>query len=283
MHVKCASMKIIGLLSLALMGFALHATNFSIYEGPYGSGRIFVPCGFDGMTTDCFLDTGSDRSNVLNVGKISSYPSLGPAQQHGASGRALNCEWVFIREFHAGDFLLRNHQVSRCPGVIPGSVLGIDIVFGKRFGLNFENRDLTLDDHPIPQELTKEQFTYAPAGLIVLPVEVSGEAMTAVWDTGAGLTAVERTFAESHPALFKKIGHIENGVDVAGHPVEMTLYSLREIKIGDKTFSNVTVVAIDFISIEAGIGSEAKIVLGYNLIRLVNWYVDTRVRSWAIY
>jgi hypothetical protein len=266
-----------------LTGFTAQAATFVVTPGAMGSGVISVPCAFDSYASLCTLDTGSDRSNVKKVDVIANYPSQGKTEQHGVAGVAQACDWIQVSQLTVGDAKLPKHQAARCDSNTPGNVIGFDVFLGRTIGLNFQTKLFDVSYDSLPLNLPHHPFWFAPGGLAALPVQVGNLELLAMWDTGAGLSVVDTEYAISHPELFTKGQEFNNGMDSNGNPVKMTVYLLKKITIGSKTFENTTFLAIDLSKVRAGLGSETHLILGYNIISQANWYIDTRTRSWSIY
>jgi hypothetical protein len=242
--------------------------------GDLGSGQIFTACSFDGEARRCLFDSGSASSHAESNGMLATYPVIAPATQSGASGIQQTCDWVAVRAFSSAGITVPEHQIVRCEGPNPGNVVGIDFFQGKTLLLS--GTELTAIDEPIPAP--RLAFTFAPAGLILLPTSLGA----AVWDTGAGLTSVDTSYALAHPELFIFVQDVDGG-DSTGHAVKMKLFTLKEITVGGHAWKDLSVLGFDFTPARAGgIGLEANLILGYNLITRANWALDLRTRSFTL-
>lgn len=274
--------KRVGTLIGVFVGVSAAAAPIELVPGGLGSGRIFTSCTFDGHDQRCLFDSGSDSSNIVDSDIFASYPSLAKSVRSGASGRPQNCDWVLIQSLIAVGLMLPQHQVVRCPEPVPGNVIGIDVFQGKTLHIDFKSLSLEGTDALIPIALSRNHFFFAPAGQLLVPIVVGDGTQQAVWDTGAGLSAVDQQFAKAHPEMFMFVQNISGGTDSTGNPVNLALYTMKSMIVGGRTFNNVSVLGFDFSASRDGIGDSANLILGYNVITQSNWYFDLRTRSWSI-
>jgi len=59
---------------------------------------------------------------------------------------------------------------------------------------------------------------------------------------------------------------IQTGKDATGNPVVMKLYTAKSLTIGNKSFLDVSVLAINFDVMKDHVNPDVKMILGFNLI-----------------
>ncbi|HWU44591.1 MAG TPA: hypothetical protein VN132_14165 [Bdellovibrio sp.] len=241
------------------------------------SGEIDTQCVFGDHRENCRFDSGSEATDVTESPSFMKFPSEGKATQGGASGISINCNWITVPSFTGADIELKMHQVKRCP--ISRSVLGIEAFQGSTL-LDFDNRLLISSQVPLDNTAQETRFTLAPMGQIILPLTFMGQIDAGVWDTGAALTSVDLNFLKEHSNQFSFLQDIDGGTDYTGKPVTIKLYQVESITVAGVEFKNLKVLAFDFSNVRAGVGHDTHFILGYNIIRKMNWMIDLRTRRW---
>jgi hypothetical protein len=255
------------------------AATITLKEGDMGSGEIFTSCVFGDHVESCKFDSGSQETDVVASQFFMSFQSQGSAQQGGASGGSIACDWITLPSLKAAGLTLQKFQVKRCP--LPNSVIGINAFQGRTLLLNLDHSSLIASKTPLGLSAQQQQFTFAPFGQMIVPVLSNGQRSQAVWDTGAALSSVDSNFAVNHPEQFTYIQDVPGGTDYTGKPVIMKLYTMKSITIAGVEFNNVDILALDFTPVRQGVGDQTQIIVGYNLIRQMNWSFDLRTQRWA--
>lgn len=116
-------------------------------------------------------------------------------------------------------------------------------------------------------------------------VEVSWDhtRSTAIWDTGAGVTLVDQSWARRHPDLVTIGDEIGHGTDVTGAQASNPWGSLATCRIGDRESGEQVCGFVDFSAMNANLNSPIEVVLGLPLITQASWCVDFPGRRWAIW
>jgi hypothetical protein len=98
-----------------------------------------------------------------------------------------------------------------------------------------------------------------------------------MWDTGAGITLIDRRFADAHPNLFEHAGSTA-GTDVLGSQVDLALARVPDYEIDGTRFAGHTVAIADLPEIPDRIDA----VIGFPTINQACWTVDVPARRWSI-
>ena len=98
-------------------------------------------------------------------------------------------------------------------------------------------------------------------GVYQVPVEVNGQTMGFIFDTGAGsisISSLEATFLFKQGLLSKEdITGTQQVSTATGEISQVTVINLRKVKIGDRELQNVSAVIIDNISAPLLLGQSA--------------------------
>lgn len=115
-----------------------------------------------------------------------------------------------------------------------------------------------------------------------IPLKIGNGEMRGLWDTGAGLTAIDQEYVAAHPQDFKFIADVPGG-DGAGIPMVFKLYKAVRVDVAGHTFTDVGVLAMDFSVIREYFSNDVFLVVGFNLISRANWFFDLQKRTWEIF
>ncbi len=277
-HLVVASI-ILTLLSEGNEGALLHIT-----PGPFGSGKAYVECSFDGITQNCFLDTGS-AITLLPEHTARHYLPLGTFAFKGASGRLARSEVIQIEQAKLDGRIYRHVRIGRFSDRVQGteveSSIGMDLLGRQPFALQFRDSPQL---HLSAQEPAKlyRNLRVAPHNLLEIPLELGSERATALVDTGASVTAVDSAFIRAHPELFRPLKKQTKMVDGAGQSMSVEFYRAKLLRVGERTFHNVVVISTDLRLLREGVSPGLQIVLGFNVLRTTDWYFDPLGKTWAV-
>lgn len=267
--------------ALLALCFAVNARAAALHivPGPYSSGKAYVRCVIDGATERFFLDTGSQMTLVSSK-RFGAYTNLGVTSFKSASGVAQNVETIRIAEIQIDDAAFSDVMIGRANFRGTENTLGIDVVGKQPFALKFGEKGALVLNAARP-ELPLTTLGVSPQGLLTIPVGLGVQAETrALWDTGVSVTSVDQNFIEANPENFKATKNFVRGVDGAGKPMLLQIYRARKIIIGEQTFEDVRVVAIDLSVLRQNVSKDIQAIAGFNLIRKADWFFDRKNRLW---
>lgn len=265
------------LLTLALGSSTGAAVPVEVEHGGLGSGKVFVTARFDGHDLRCLLDTGANGSSVAGDA-FGQYPVVGQARAKGAANVASTDPEIEVGATQLGPLHAEKLHVTRLPGET--GTIGMDLLGQRPFTLQFGPQpSLTWDDPRLPPSLPGLQ---QHLGEISLPVTLAGRPARALWDTGAGLTCVDRQLPERLPKAFTFVQEVNGGKDSTGQAVPMKLYKLDALQVGPERFHDLAVLAIDFSVIHEHLAPDLEILLGFNAITEADWSFDPARRLWAV-
>ncbi|HJP68048.1 MAG TPA: retroviral-like aspartic protease family protein [Sphingomicrobium sp.] len=221
------------------------------------------------------VDTGADRTAVSRelVTKL-ALPSAGDAQLHSISGVS-----------QISTARVRNVELTQKPENIDAAVLdrayigadgivGSDLLRSERVQFDFEKQTMTIvpsatrdfqsgDNAIIIRALRKN------GRLVVTDAEVGDERLTIVLDTGSDLCIGNEALRQHLRAdQIIDVGHNVELESVTGAKITGDLMSIRQMKIGGITLSNVAVVITDAHTFnQLGLEKKPAMLLGMNAMR----------------
>jgi len=269
-----------GLLLFVLCAVSARAASLQISSGSYSSGKAYVSCLIDGIKERCFLDTGSAMTLVANSKRFSAYTNVGNFRFESASGIPQETDTIQLGSVQTDNVQVRDKKVGRNSFRGAENTLGIDIIGRQPFRVNF-NPQAVLQLNAQRPELPLTTLQVSQHGLLSIPVELGGIEAHALWDTGVALTTIDQSFISAHPENFKPTKNYMNGVDGAGKSILVQVFRAKKLKIGDHTFKDLRVVAVDLTMLREGVNKDIQAVVGFNLIRKANWFFDAKNSLWS--
>lgn len=174
--------------------------------------------------------------------------------------------------------------MTRVPAAGPGArnLLGLDVLRRHSCLLDVDRKLLTLDAQPDPVTFGSLMPLYLDdVGHAYIDVIIGGDSMSAVWDTGAGITVVDCTLVERHPDLFEKVAPTD-GTDAAGNSQQTLTYRMAPVTIGGVSLAEQKVAAVDLSAANATLDRPMDVILGYPALRQAIWFIDFPRRRWAL-
>jgi predicted aspartyl protease len=238
--------------------------------------RMTVPVRLSGTGPYRFLvDTGADRSAVSRdlVSKL-ALPSMGKAELHTVSG-----------ESTIGTARVDNVMLTYKPESIDAAVLdresmgadgivGSDLLRSERVEFDFEKETMTIVPSSEPDYKDDANVIVIRAlrkngRLVVTDAEVGTQHLTVVLDTGSdvciGNEALRERLRESELVSLGKDVELES---VTGGKIMGNSMSIRQMKIGGVTLSNLGVVIADAHTFkQLGLVNRPALLLGMNAMR----------------
>ncbi len=249
-----------------------------ICRGEFNSGQAFLSARIDGHDIEFLVDTGASSSFIGAHQATDLLPSLGAATKGGASGHIEYGEKIKLHSFELGSRTFSNLLFQRFKSA-PIHYLGMDVLRQGSFSFDFPR---SLFNWEVATPETPQSYETGPKGHIRLPTSLNTEKLLAIFDTGAGITTVDRDFVKRFNDSFEFIQKIEGGKDINGHLVEMVLYRCHSLIIGNKILENDLALAIDFSSIKKHLGDNAPIILGFNHIAKHCWHFEPNTKLWSL-
>lgn len=248
------------------------------------TGQYFAPCMFDGNVRECFLDTGARKSMIKEDDFSRKYPVVSEdAFPSGIGGSLKRYSIIRIGRFSMGDFSRSPYKVYRTSGPVveSGGLIGSDAFMGQCVFFDFKGNSLQICKS-IPAGLKKYSLKYFKKTWPVVEVALRDKGSLAVWDTGASVTLVDEEFVEKFPGLFSPVAESDQIRDGAGKTITTKAYRVLDLNIGGVGFLGEYVIATDFTNLRSQVDSNVRFVLGYQILKSHNWYIDYQKEKWAI-
>jgi len=244
-----------------------------------GGGRIYVSMRFGAVMGPMRLDTGASTSRLTLAPWNRDWPVTARSASLGASGAAASCEDVEAKNVALvatqGNAVARGrYEVTRCAASDGGDLLGLDFFKGARLTLDIAHRQMTVFGEPAkhPKPLRRLGPDQSLAGI---DVKLGGAPVVGLFDTGAELCAIDRTFVQKHKKLFTAVKEKGAARDAGGKDIAAQKVTIRKLDLGDGlVLKDVLALSYDFGALRAALGKDAPLVLGYNALTKVRWSLD---------
>jgi hypothetical protein len=236
--------------------------------------QVLLDAVVDGVPVRMLLDTGTYRSSVPYSDALADglQPDGRPDTNTGVGQH--DEKLVQLETLTWGSLTARGLTVSlQSPGWPHPPLLGMDVLGSHACHFRFTESVLELDGTspsdmflPLPTPSHKTP---------VVPVQWGETTVDAVWDTGAGITLVDRTWAEARPEIVTITHEFGTGTDVFGNTGRNPKGRLAPCRIGNVTFPEQDCGVPDLSHL--GI----TMFLGLPLISHADWYMDFPQRRWS--
>ena len=269
-------------LFMSVLSFSFaSAYPLTLQEGPFDSGKIYLPCRFDLVDDLCFLDTGSTESIIANQKSFASTPTVGKIKYKSAANISMEIDQIVVKQIALGPMSVGPIKVGRVENPDASSVLGINFFATFPFSLNFsETPELKL--FPDSSVLLKSELTVLEKNLLAVPVSVNHFKTLSLVDTGAGLSVMNIELVQNNSENFEFIQDIPHGVDATGSEVSLKLYKAKLIKIENLEFENEYVLGMNFDVVHTYVSQNIQFIIGFNLIKKANWHFDLQKKKWTV-
>jgi hypothetical protein len=243
--------------------------------------RPIVACSFNGQKAECVLDTGSNAT-VLPGTLYKWSKNLPQAPNQPKDADASNpCAWVKIDTVLVSNVLVDLKNVLRCDHIYRGLV-GVDVLDQRIWKFDFSKRFLEQQDS-MPSGLPQFELKRHPWGQFYIPMEIAGEKVWALWDTGtAGYGSIDMAFYRQHKKLFKYARTITT-VDADGARHSTKLYRLRGIGFVGGKGSTMEFLVEDYSSHWDWLKKDGvTMILGFDSLGGYTWYFDLKSNNWSV-
>lgn len=244
--------------------------------------QAWVDVEVGGATVRLLLDTGSGTTAIPWSAAVGAPVAEATAPGRGASGGTVD-GWhgvvtsLSLPGAHSCDDLTVDVQPAGWPHA---PLLGRDVFEGHSCDLRFGAGVVEFDPTEPPAGLRPSESWRGCPGVAVRWADT---VVDAVWDTGAGATAVDRAWAEDHPEAIVITDEANDGTDVTGTSVAAFHGRMNSYTIADLEFPQQACVIVDLSALNAHLDEPVRFGLGLPQIVLANWYLDFRTQTLAVY
>jgi predicted aspartyl protease len=245
-----------------------------------GCATVMVDGTVAGRPYRFILDTGAARSQL----EADEYTSTLQARPGESSWGAFasHCDpLVTVTDVVVGPLRVATLDVTRVSPVPqrPGSLLGMDVL--RRCRCLFRLQAAVLDVEAPADGQAGRELRMDSRGHVYVKVSWPGVAGQACWDTGAGITVVNRDFWLAHRRLFEEIG-TSAGTDATGATVETPVVLVAEAVIGGRSFGRHKAAVVDLSQVNRTLELPMDLILGYPALRQADWLFDFPARRWTV-
>jgi predicted aspartyl protease len=244
-----------------------------------GCATVMVDGTVAGRPYRFILDTGAARTQ-LEADEYTSTLEARPGERSSGTF-ASHCDpIVTITDVAVGPLRVATLDVTRVsPAPPPGNLLGMDVL--RRCRCLFRLQAAVLDveapaDYQAGRELRMDSHGHA-----YVDVHWPGVTAQACWDTGAGITIVNRDFWRAHRRLFEEIG-TTTGTDATGATLQTPVVLVAQAVIGGRSFGRHKAAVVDLSQANSTLELPMDVILGYPALRQADWLFDFPASRWTV-
>jgi hypothetical protein len=276
------SLSLAGLLVFAAISASASGFSFEfVHEGLVGPSHIETRVQFDGTAAKCIVDTGA-RFTIVQLPLLAGSPKAGEIVGGGVSGVQSATDLVQSR-VQAGEWVLEDTIVGRKqPGTLPAiCLLGNDFFLQREFSIDFKATRFSDETEFQGTLFPLNQFKADRGGQFGFNLEIQGEQVSALFDTGATSTVFDATFVKNHPENFEFIREfsVQEG---SNQNIKAGIYRAKSIKFGNQEDRNVEVYVVDLTYLQSKIPG-VQVVLGLSQMTSRKWYINNMNSTWGVY
>jgi hypothetical protein len=239
---------------------------------------IMVDAAIGGRPYRLRLDTGAARTQLLADDYLADLPAVGRNTSAGAFGQPSDAAVITVRDLIIGDLAVPPLDVVRVDSAGQQNLLGMDVLGRYRCQFRFDDDVLVLDGKPAPH--TSLDLQLDDRGHVYIELGWDDAAASACWDSGAGITVVDRAFQLRHPELFSDAGRAA-GTDSTGAQFATATFTLAGPQIAGIVFPPSKVAVIDLTPLNRELEFPMDLIAGYPLLRQASWLFDFPARRWT--
>ncbi len=227
------------------------------------------------------LDTGAAHCIVPLLDSTQNLTVTGVDSGVGLSGTGLGDDEVVVPRLCLGELVIEDVAATRSVAGSPLTpLLGMTALGRFRCEFRFSDLQLELDGRTSPDTGDWFELTSHVGTQPMVPVDFETVVALACWDTGAGLSAVDVDFAQSHPQLFEPV-RATRGVDASGVEMPSQLCRMASFRVGGIAIESSACAIVDMGPLNAALEQPISFVLGMPAIVQADWTFDFPQRRWS--
>jgi hypothetical protein len=239
---------------------------------------IMVDAVIGGRPYSLRLDTGAARTQLLTDDHLATLSTLGRDTSAGAFGQPQDRDIISIADLTIGDLDVPPLQIVRVDAPGQQSLLGMDVLRQHHCEFRFDDELLVLDGASAPRVSLDLQLD--DRGHVYIELGWDAAIASACWDSGAGITVVDRAFRLQHAELFSDAGRTA-GTDSTGTQFATATFTMAGPCIAGVRFPPSKVAVIDLSPLNRELEFPMDLIAGYPLLRQASWLFDFPARRWA--
>lgn len=258
---------------LASTGYA-DEFSFTQHDLPMEMGRITKYVQFEDKTDLCLLDTGARKSTVRTM--FSERSSVGQEPAGGLGGTAYLADLIPVKQITIDEWVTEDLVIRRFDRIPSNCIIGNDIFMKRNFFIDMTRKVFTT---VFAKTGSVEPLKIFAEKWFGFQVNIAGETVDSIFDTGAGGTLVDPKLIVAFPENFEFVQKIDI-TDGADHTLPSAIYKMKEIAVADKVFRDVHVLSYPLDVLQREMPT-VRVVLGFNVIRKQNWWFDFSSETWG--
>jgi hypothetical protein len=239
---------------------------------------IMVDAGIAGRPYRLRLDTGAGRTQLVADDYLASLPSRARHTSAGAFGQPQDADVITVSDLTIGGLAVPRLDVVRVDAPGQQHLLGMDVLRDHCCEFRFDS-DLLVVDGPSAGRAGLD-LQLDDRGHLCVQLSWGAVAATGCWDSGAGISVVDRAFHRQHPELFTGAGRAA-GTDSTGAQFATPTCTLAGPLVGGIELPASKVAVIDMSPMNRELEFPLDLIIGYPLLRQANWLFDFPARRWA--
>jgi predicted aspartyl protease len=226
------------------------------------------------------LDTGAARTQ-LEADEYTCTLVATPGENSSGAFASHSDPIVTVTDVAVGPLRVATLDVTRVSPIPPQlrNLLGMDVL--RRCCCLFRLEAGLLDVEAPTDYQAERNLRMDSRGHVYVDVDWPGVTAQGCWDTGAGITIVNRDFWLAHPRLFEKIG-TATGTDATGATLETPVVLMAEVVIGGCSFRKHKAAVVDLSHANSLIELPMDLILGYPTLCQADWLFDFPANRWTV-
>lgn len=250
---------------------------------PDGSDALqaWIDATADNVNLRMLLDTGSAGTDVSRLEPFASRITDASSTGKSAFGTVSSTPIAHVHALRVGDLVVEDVLVGVQPADWPHPpLLGMDVLSPHLCHFQFGSERLEMDG-----ELPQSAWLPLKTGKDIPAVDVrwGQTSVSAIWDTGAGMTLVDQTWALAHPDVVTILRETGTGTDSSGHTRSGPTGQLAACRIGNVDFDEQRCGIVDFSDFNAQSASPLCMFVGLPLMSQATWAFDFPGQRWTVY
>lgn len=269
-----------------LMSSQSNATGFNFkfkyaFLEPASPDQILASVRFDNTVSDCMVDTGA-RFTVAKKSILGSNTKVGEKSGGGISGQERVTELVESK-VQVGDWIHGTSIIGRTEDdALPSPcLLGNDFFLDREFSFDFDKKKVTDESSFSGTTFPIQKYRGDIGGHFGFKIEIQGEEIPTLFDTGTTDTVFDIQFVEAHPENFEFVREIDVQ-EGSNQTIKAGVYNMKSVKMGSIEQTNIKVYVLSLKYLQSKIpGIQA--VLGLSQMINHKWYINNKKSVWGIY
>jgi len=240
---------------------------------------IFTSVQFDNQSTDCMVDTGA-RFSIAKESFLASNVKVGEVLGGGVSGQQRVADLVESK-VQFGNWTNASRVIGRTNQIPADCLIGNDFFLDRTIFIDFTEKTFSDEKSFTGTTFPLQKYISDRGGHFGFHIEIAGNSVPSLFDTGATDTVVDIDFVEAHPENFKFVKEVEIQ-EGSNQSIKVGLCRLKSMKMGTIDDTNVEVYVLSLKYLQSKIpGIQA--VIGLSQMTKHNWYIDNKNSVWGNY